>query len=639
MLNTSAITLTLLSPNSKAIAGARITATLTQMDTAALSGMVFPREVEATTGEDGKATLSLWPNTEGVTGSQYRFRAWHPTTGRKLLDELATVPEHDANLRDILLLPAPTKKPYDEASIAAIQEARTEAIDAANQAESYLEAVENDAQAAQQAASEASNNSDQAQQAASYSEQDRIAAEQAAVTAGNHAAIAGQQSANAIEAADAAEDAQQASEDARDSASGHRLTAQNAAENALYSANQAGIARQGVEDLRDQAAQSAHDASLAQNHASQAMHQANQSAVNAATNKNLSHNYAQQSKDHRDKAKDYRESARRWAQEKEDVPVLNEDGEVPQYSAMHWARKALLAATSSPVNDDITTTGNLWSAAKTNLEISQAETRSKEHTDSRETAIRSDMVAADNQLQSNIDAEEQARIFADNQLQENLDAESQQRQLEDSQLAQAIQDESSRAQQAEQALQENLDDETQARQDADDAIQLQITNFQSYADETYFKKQGGHIGGNVSIEGNLTVQGETVQVDSQISTADRVINVNAGEVGAGVTGGFAGLEVDRGTEDNYEFGFNENTGYFELGKQGNRQPAMTREVTPADGKVLKWNAANKRAEASDLTWQEIANKPDLVTEQQFSSLLTGLKDSFVSGKQSIDAVS
>ena len=309
------------------------------------------------------------------------------------------------------------------------------------------------------------------------------------------------------------------------------------------------------------------------------------------------------------------------------------------------------------IDDETTTTGNVWSAFKVDSEINAAEDRAIQHTDNRETAIREDMnaadqllqdnidtetqerIAADNALQSNIDTEQQARIDADNLLQQNLDSETQARISADNTLQDNIDSETQARTTADNTLQSNIDAEAQARADADDQLQLQITNLEAYAENTYYKKEGGHISGDVSIAGNLTVQGETVQVDSQISTADRVIIINDGEVGTGVTGGFAGLEVDRGTADDYEFGFSEVSGYFEMGKKDARQPAMTREVSPADGKVLKWNATNKRAEASDLNWSEIAGKPDLVTEQQFSSLLTNLKDSFVSGKQSIDAVS
>lgn len=54
-------------------------------------------------------------------------------------------------------------------------------------------------------------------------------------------------------------------------------------------------------------------------------------------------------------------------------------------------------------------------------------------------------------------------------------------------------------------------------------------------------------GGSVRVTGNLVVEGETVSVAAtNLDVEDNIITVNAGETGAGVTLGYAGLEVDRG---------------------------------------------------------------------------------------------
>jgi len=71
---------------------------------------------------------------------------------------------------------------------------------------------------------------------------------------------------------------------------------------------------------------------------------------------------------------------------------------------------------------------------------------------------------------------------------------------------------------------------------------------------------------DVTINGQLTVAGDIIQVDKEISTADNVINLNAGETGAGVTNGFAGLNIDRGTLNNFWFGFDEVRQRFTIGK-------------------------------------------------------------------------
>ena len=52
----------------------------------------------------------------------------------------------------------------------------------------------------------------------------------------------------------------------------------------------------------------------------------------------------------------------------------------------------------------------------------------------------------------------------------------------------------------------------------------------------------------LTVTGNLTVQGTTTTVNStDLDIKDRVVVLNKGETGAGVTGTYSGLEVDRGT--------------------------------------------------------------------------------------------
>ena len=70
---------------------------------------------------------------------------------------------------------------------------------------------------------------------------------------------------------------------------------------------------------------------------------------------------------------------------------------------------------------------------------------------------------------------------------------------------------------------------------------------------------------DVTIVGNLTVSGELTSVNTTNTTiTDNSIVLNQGEAGAGVTAGSAGFEIDRGTEDNAKFQWNEVTDVFEL---------------------------------------------------------------------------
>jgi len=70
---------------------------------------------------------------------------------------------------------------------------------------------------------------------------------------------------------------------------------------------------------------------------------------------------------------------------------------------------------------------------------------------------------------------------------------------------------------------------------------------------------------DLTIDGNLVVTGTTTSVESTNSTLkDNIIVLNQGETGAGVTLVNAGLEIDRGTEDNAQLVWDEVTDKWQL---------------------------------------------------------------------------
>ncbi len=78
--------------------------------------------------------------------------------------------------------------------------------------------------------------------------------------------------------------------------------------------------------------------------------------------------------------------------------------------------------------------------------------------------------------------------------------------------------------------------------------------------------------GDVLIQGNLTVTGTTTTVNSDNTTyKDNVVELNSGEAGAGVTLGFSGHSINRGSETAAELGFNESNDRFEAGLAGARK--------------------------------------------------------------------
>ena len=112
------------------------------------------------------------------------------------------------------------------------------------------------------------------------------------------------------------------------------------------------------------------------------------------------------------------------------------------------------------------------------------------------------------------------------------------------------------------------------------------------------------IGTDLSVTGNLTVSGTTVTLDTeQVIANSHLILINDGETGAGVTEGFAGIEVDRGTLTNYRFVFNETKDCFETGEIGDLQCVATREDTPTNDALTHWNSTLNRLDTdANLTW-------------------------------------
>lgn len=101
---------------------------------------------------------------------------------------------------------------------------------------------------------------------------------------------------------------------------------------------------------------------------------------------------------------------------------------------------------------------------------------------------------------------------------------------------------------------------------------------------------------NLVIKGDVTQEGESFITQAErVEVRDNMILINEGETGAGVTAGFAGIEVDRGTEQNFMFGFNESDGMFKIGKEGNMFDVALRQPVGdmTDGMFASWDAATK----------------------------------------------
>lgn len=78
-----------------------------------------------------------------------------------------------------------------------------------------------------------------------------------------------------------------------------------------------------------------------------------------------------------------------------------------------------------------------------------------------------------------------------------------------------------------------------------------------------------NLNSNTTVTGNLTVAGTTTTISTtNTEVADRVIKLNDGESGSGITGRYAGLEFDRGSANNALLVFDENDDKFKISTDG-----------------------------------------------------------------------
>ncbi len=82
---------------------------------------------------------------------------------------------------------------------------------------------------------------------------------------------------------------------------------------------------------------------------------------------------------------------------------------------------------------------------------------------------------------------------------------------------------------------------------------------------------------DLTVQGNLTVLGTSFSASVQtVLIEDNILVINDGETGAGVTSGFAGIEVDRGSATDFHFLFRESDDRFVVGISGSLQVVATR---------------------------------------------------------------
>lgn len=106
-----------------------------------------------------------------------------------------------------------------------------------------------------------------------------------------------------------------------------------------------------------------------------------------------------------------------------------------------------------------------------------------------------------------------------------------------------------------------------------------------YDNDNYLKDNkldvaGGSITGNLVVQGDLTVQGNTTQINTtELLVKDKVVVLNKDEPGSGVSGdGISGIEVERGSGENAKVIFDESDDQFKAGVGADVLPLVRLEA-------------------------------------------------------------
>jgi hypothetical protein len=111
------------------------------------------------------------------------------------------------------------------------------------------------------------------------------------------------------------------------------------------------------------------------------------------------------------------------------------------------------------------------------------------------------------------------------------------------------------------------------------------------------------IAKNATFKGDLLVEGKSFVTEAEtVEIKDNLLLLNKGEVGAGVTKGIAGLEIDRGTEPNYQIIFDESDNRFKAGEIGDIQCLALRDGDDSmvNGMFTTWDSTTKRLKTTNI---------------------------------------
>ena len=135
--------------------------------------------------------------------------------------------------------------------------------------------------------------------------------------------------------------------------------------------------------------------------------------------------------------------------------------------------------------------------------------------------------------------------------------------------------------------------------------------------------------GHLTVSGDLVVQGDTTTLSTAtLDVEDKIITINKGETGAGVTGSaIAGIQIDRGTEDNINLQWREDDDVIELNADFVPSADATYDLGSAD---KQWKSLHVSGSTIKLGGMPI-KKPASFDALHIPSLVIGTDDEVLNG--------
>lgn len=245
--------------------------------------------------------------------------------------------------------------------------------------------------------------------------------------------------------------------------------------------------------------------------------------------------------------------------------------------------------------------------------------------------------AEDVRIQGELDAEENRAQSEEKRIEDKLDAEITRSTTKDIELGNQIIAETNRAEGEEQRIETKLDNEitrsTAKDDEHDDRIKAlegdtHVQNTDIGTTSQTFQLQMGKPGNkiknedaaisvrnaddsdyvnfiakNATFKGDLIVEGQSFVTEAEtVEIKDNILLLNKGEAGSGVTKGMAGLQIDRGTEPDFQILFVESDRRFKAGEEGNLQCLALRDEDGdmLDGMFTTWDSATHRLKTTNI---------------------------------------